>query len=129
MPRHRYSSNYRRSQVVLLPFFFCCAKIYNLRLQSDGQYHKQDPGYEPVTCISDYDLPGYARTISTDSATDDPNGDEHENYGCKCAHTILPRDHVESHWYRYEVIGDHEDLHYHTKMPSQAAIAITMIQK
>ena len=114
MPRHRYSSNYRLLQVVLLPFFFCCAKIYNLRLQSHGQYYKQDPGDEPVTCISDYDLPGYARTISTDSATDDPNGDEHENYSCKCAHNVLPRDNVESHWYRYEVIGDDKDLHYHT---------------
>ena len=114
MPRHRYSSNYRRSQVVLLPFFFCCAKIYNLRLQSDGQYYKQDPSDIPVTCISDYDLPGYARTISTDSATHDPNGDEHENYSCECTHNVLPRDNVESHWYRYEVIGDHEDLHYHT---------------
>ena len=114
MPRHRYSSNYRLLQVVLLPFFFCCAKIYNLRLQSDGEYHKQDPSDESVTCISDSDLPGYARTISTDSATDDPNGDEHENYSCKCAHNVLPRDNVESHWYRYEVIGDHDDLHYHT---------------
>ena len=71
-------------------------------------------GYIPVTCISDYDLPGYARTHSTHSATNDPNGDEHENYSCKCAHNILPRNHVESNWYRYEVIGDHEDLHYHT---------------
>ena len=114
MPRHRYSSNYRLFQVVLLPFFSAVQKIYNLRLQSDGQYYKQDPGDEPVTCISDYDLPGYARTISTDSATDDPNGDEHENYSCKCAHNMLPRNHVESNGYRYEVIGDHEDLHYHT---------------
>ena len=114
MPRNRYTSNYRRSQVVLLPFFSAVQKIYNLRLQSDGQYYKQDPGDEPVTCISDYDLPGYARTISTDSATDDPNGDEHENYSCKCAHNVLPRDNVESHWYRYEVIGDDKDLHYHT---------------
>ena len=114
MPRNRYTSNYRLFEVVLLPFFFCCAKIYNLRLQSHGQYYKQDPGDEPVTCISDYDLPGYARTISTHSATDDPNGDEHENYSCKCAHNMLPRDNVESNGYRYEVIGDDKDLHYHT---------------
>ena len=114
MPRNRYTSNYRRSEVVLLPFFFCCAKIYNLRLQSDGEYYKQDPGDVPVPCISDDGASGYAGTISTHSATDDPNGDEHENYSCKCAHTILPRDHIHANGYRYEVIGDDKDLHYHT---------------
>ena len=91
-----------------------CAKIYNLWLQNQGQYRKYHPGRVPITCISDYDRSGYARTISTHSATNDPNGDEHENYSCKCAHNMLPRNHVESNWYRYEVIGDHEDLHYHT---------------
>ena len=129
MPRNRYTSNYRLLEVVLLPFFSAVQKIYNLRLQSDGQYYKHDPTDIPVTCISDDGAFGYAGTVSTHSATDDPNGDEHENYSCKCAHTMLPRNHVESNWYRYEVVGDHEDLHYHTKMPSQAAIAITMIQK
>ena len=61
-------------------------KIYNLRLQSHGEYHKQDPTDEPVTCISEDHFTGYACTISTDSATNDPNGDEHEDHGCKCAH-------------------------------------------
>ena len=98
----------------MLPFFSAVQKIYNLRLQSDGQYYKQDPGDVPVTCISYYDILGYAGTVSTHSATDDPNGDEHENYSCECAHTVLSRDHVECHGYRYEVIGDHKDLHYHT---------------
>ena len=98
----------------MLPFFSAVQKIYNLRLQSDGQYYKQDPGDIPVTCISEYNPTGYAGTIRTHSATDDPNGDEHENYGCECAHTVLSRDHVECHRYRYEVIGDHKDLHYHT---------------
>ena len=98
----------------MLPFFSAVQKIYNLRLQSDGEYYKHDPGDIPVTCISDYGAFGYAGTIRTHSATDDPNGDEHENYSCKCAHMMLPRDNVESHWYRHEVIGDHEDLHYHT---------------
>ena len=114
MPRNRYTSNYRLFEVVLLPFFSAVQKIYNLRLQSDGQYYKQDPGDVPVTCISEYHPTGYAGTVSTHSATDDPNGDEHENYSCECAHTVLSRDHVESNGYRYEVIGDHKDLHYHT---------------
>ncbi len=70
----------------MLPFFSAVQKIYNLRLQSHGQYYKQDPGDEPVTCISDDGVSGYARTISTDGATDDPNGDEHEDHSCKCAH-------------------------------------------
>ena len=114
MPRNRYTSNYRLFEVVLLPFFSAVQKIYNLRLQSDGQYYKQDPGDVPVPCISDDGASGYAGTISTHSATDDPNGDEHENYSCKCAHNMLPRDNVESNGYRYEVIGDDKDLHYHT---------------
>ena len=114
MPRNRYTSNYRLLEVVLLPFFSAVQKIYNLRLQTDGEYYKHDPGDIPVTCISDDGAFGYAGTIRTDSATDDPNGDEHENYSCKCAHNVLPPDNVESNWYRYEVIGDHEDLHYHT---------------
>ena len=114
MPRNRYTSNYRLFEVVLLPFFSAVQKIYNLRLQTDGQYYQQDPTDEPVTCISDYDIFGYAGTIRTHSATHDPNGDEHENYSCECAHTVLSRDHVESNGYRYEVIGDDKDLHYHT---------------
>ena len=31
--------------------------------------------------------------------------------------------------YGYNIVGDDHDLHYHTYMPSQAEIAITMIQK
>ena len=114
MPRNRYTSNYRLLQVVLLPFFSAVQKIYNLRLQSDGQYYQQDPGRVPVTCISDYRAFGYAGTIRTHGATHHAHGDEHENYSCECAHTVLSRDHVESNGYRYEVIGDDKDLHYHT---------------